>query len=93
MTKWRLVADKKPALWQNVICWREGWPEPQALMWKTNDRITRAVAEGHADGMVDTYFGDPNESDDYELARPENWPTHWMPLPKHPNPLSKEKRG
>lgn len=56
--------------WRIIPCsWRgrEGW---QPLTWKTNRRTSRS------------YFGDPNESDDYDLA--DDQPTHWFNLPDIP---------
>ncbi len=55
-------------------------------MWKTNDRISRAIASGgDAEGLHESYFGDPEESDDYELADPKNFPTHWTPISPVPD--------
>lgn len=45
-----------------------GWA---ALTWKTNSRT----------GL--SYFGDPVESDDYDLA--DDQPTHWFNLPEIPS--------
>jgi hypothetical protein len=82
-----------------VLCYwsdRDG-VEPCFLRWKTNQRFVRDrervrdnperfpeedrkwLAE-----RLDSYFGDPEESDDYDLAMPQNAPTHWLPLPKLP---------
>lgn len=44
-------------------------------------RIVNARDRGHDVGrMADSYFGNPDESDDYELADPKNFPTHWLPI-------------
>lgn len=51
--------------------------------FKTNYRIERAsVAERGK--MMPSYFSDSSELDDYDMAVPENAPSHWMPLPQPP---------
>ena len=52
-----------------IVCWAAGWTRPCFLCWKTNSRLPGVA-----------YFGDPDESDDYELAEPGGGPTHWHPL-------------
>lgn len=68
-----------------ILCWASGW-EPCFLEWKTNTRISRARKCGDSFAMQlnESYWGDPSEMDDYDLARPGGGPTHWMPLPEPP---------
>lgn len=56
-----------------IVAWNCNWPSPMFVCWKTNPRTG------------ETYFGDPYESDDYELAKPEYAPTHWHPLASLPS--------
>ena len=64
-----------------VLCWRRGW-HPVFLMWKTNERIVRAhkANEARAVRLKESYFGDPDEYDDYNYATPGGAPTHWTPV-------------
>jgi len=59
---------------------------PRFVVWKTNHRIVTAQAIGdqEAKKVSASYFGDPDQWDDYALARPENAPTHWHALPMTP---------
>lgn len=67
-----------------IVCWASGW-KPCLLTWKTNERISKARQRGENVGnMVDSYFGDPCEWDDYDLAKPGEGPTHWHPLAPFP---------
>ena len=68
---------------RRVLCWAVGW-RPCFLEWKTNRRIADYRAEWPSD-VASSYFGDPNEDDDYHLARAENAPTHWLPIPVTPD--------
>lgn len=79
MAEWKLLTNEKPELWTKALCWRSDWSEPEWRMWKENGRIVEGIARGlDSQGMVPIYFGDPDESDDYDYAVPENFPTHWM---------------
>lgn len=53
-----------------LCCWSGRSNVACLLVWKTNWRINKS------------YFGDPDEHDDYDLVEPENWPTHWFPYPE-----------
>jgi len=70
-----------------IVCWRKEWENPRFLCWKTNPRIAEAIQESmlckisiSVGNKRASYFGDPIESDDYELAVPNGAPTHWHPL-------------
>ncbi len=76
-----------------VVAWAGGGVA--FLRWKTNSRMVenkRRVVRGGVSGAerawveerLATYFGDPEESDDYDLARIDSQPTHWMPLTDPP---------
>lgn len=67
-----------------IVCWREG-SEPCFLIWKTNPRIVEGKARGQFLVHLVSYFGDPNEWDDYDLALDDNAPTHWHPLAVEPH--------
>jgi hypothetical protein len=84
-TMWRPIDENTPRDGSLVLCCWKGSDEPCLLRWKTNDRIVRAKARGQSnDDLVDSYFGDPDEWDDYDLAKPANAPTHWHPYDKIP---------
>ena len=68
--RWQPI-ETAPRNGTRVLCWGPEWDHPDLLIWKLNQRVT--------------YFGDPLEMDDYALAKPENRPTHWMPLPPLPD--------
>lgn len=86
--QWQPI-EMAPKDGSQVLVWREGW-DICLLIWKTNHRIVEARKVGEdVFGMSDSYFGDPIESDDYELAKPGQGPTHWLPLP--PVPVENEK--
>lgn len=75
-----------------LCCWLGGEGGVSLLCWKTNFRLERDRRRDNLtdedrrwlDQRVDSYFGDPLESDDYHLAEPANFPTHWLPLPEIP---------
>ena len=93
---WQPIATA-PKDGSRVVCWRSGMDSPEVLVWKTNGRLIHpddaaafnagklsAPARSSVEGHDASYFGDPHEMDDYDLARPENFPTHWLdfrPLP------------
>jgi hypothetical protein len=78
---WKSI-DTAPKDGTPVICWAKGWIKPTQLMWHTNYRIVEARKRDPSSvgDMVDSYFGDLVELDDYDLAKPGNGPTHWHPL-------------
>jgi hypothetical protein len=53
-----------------ILGWRASWDSWRPVQWKTNDRFKPEKS----------YFGDPEESDDYELAH-EEAATHWHFVP------------
>lgn len=65
-----------------------GFDDPEPLIaigrYKLNYRIRDAKPE-HRAGLLDSYFADTDEGDDYGCAQPEHQPTHWMPLPDPPS--------
>lgn len=74
---WRPIAELDPILGRNyVVRWRNG--EWGVSMWKTNSRWEKDAA------MLRThpqpYFGDTCEYDDYDMALPENAPTHYIDI-------------
>ncbi len=91
---WRPIAELKPELWQRyVVRLPNGWWG--IAMWKFNSRWGdhehnpnrhSQTAEDLEFSRTHTqpYFGDPEESDDYDMALPVNTPTHFIdvrPLP------------
>jgi hypothetical protein len=73
MARWRPIAEAPKDGTPVLLFW------PDALIsigrWKENPRIGKG------------YFSDTAEMDDYELAEPENKPTHFMLLPDPPHKL------
>ncbi len=69
-----------------IVCWAKDWPRPALLEWKTNRRIVdaRRLDPDSVGTMFDSYFGDPVEWDDYDMAKPNGQPTHWHPLDPFP---------
>lgn len=80
-TGWQLI-ETAPKVWRVIPCWREGWERWIPLTWKTNPRIVAAHAAGQFSECAESYFGDPDESYDYDLAILGNGPTHWFDLPE-----------
>lgn len=68
-----------------IPCWAESFVEPCFLVWKTNPRIVEGHSVGQDLNLSESYFGDPIEMDDYELAEVNGGPTHWCELPPLPN--------
>lgn len=103
MTGWQPIETApKPAnaaeKWgpPTLVCWAGVEGSECLLQWKHNRRISSALDRGEAnpDGVAAEYWGDPNENDDYDLAKPGAGPTHWLKLPvlwrkrhKHRRPL------
>lgn len=84
LSSWQPI-ETAPRDGTEVVCWRNGWQHPTFLCYRENSRISAGRKRGLSCGnMVDAYFGDPNELDDYDLADPANAPTHWFPLPQPP---------
>lgn len=79
-----------------LVCWSSSGGI-DFLRWKESPRFAEPRQKA-ADGLLvlndkerrwldshtDRYFGDPAEWDDYELAEPENAPSHWLPIPDAP---------
>jgi hypothetical protein len=81
---WRTI-DSAPKDGSRIVCWAKGWDTPSLLCWKRNERIANARKRGEdVEDLVDEYFGDPWEWDDYGMARPGQGPTHWHPLDQFP---------
>lgn len=74
-----------------IVCWAPWYERPCFLCWKTNPRIVsdRKLHKNEFEKIypnrADSYFGDPWEYDDYELADSGAAPTHWHPLDPLPN--------
>lgn len=88
MSDWHPIQTAPRTGSRVLVCWEGRGPPwlPEIMIWKTNSRIVDARERGYDVGpQVDSYFGDPDESDDYELADPKNFPTHWLPIPPVPS--------
>ena len=89
-----LSIETAPKDGTGIVCWKSEWRQPCFLFWKTNPRIVAAHKEqkryiggpprDDSSGYAESYFGDPTEWDDYDLALAENAPTHWHPLDDPP---------
>lgn len=79
MTDW-LPITSAPKDGSRVVCWSKRLEEPCFLKWKTNPRIVHEHNVGQSPELAASYFGDPYEMDDYELAEEGKGPTHWFPL-------------
>jgi hypothetical protein len=62
-----------------VLC---GFPDGtwDGLVWKTNTRIVYAHERGEYLDLAASYFGVPSEMDDWDYAKPKNFPHAWLPL-------------
>ena len=83
MTSWQNI-ETCPKIEGNnyLVRWANG--NVSYLMWKENSRIVHAHRQGEWDELREKYFGDQIESDDYELAKSENFPLWWLPIPEMP---------
>ena len=84
MSDWKPI-ESAPRHGGYVLCDAHDWDYPLILCWKINDRIVDAHAKGKFLELAETYFGDPNESDDYKLASRDGGPTHWLPITRCPD--------
>jgi hypothetical protein len=82
MSEWRPIETAPKDYDTRIIClYPDGTVD--IAVWKENPRISRCKPE-ERDGLSAEYFGDTNEMDDYELARPEGAATHWIAIPPPP---------
>lgn len=72
MSDWQPI-ETAPKDGSYVFGWRVGWKTGWPIWFALNSRINKA------------YWKTTDEWDDYEMAEPENAPTHWQPLPKPPS--------
>lgn len=77
---WQSI-ETAPKDGSRVLCWAKSFDRPCILIWKTNHRIVDAHKAGEAAELAESYFGDEDEYDDYELAEEAGGPTHWFPFP------------
>lgn len=85
MSEWQSI-ESAPKDGTRICCWAAHFDGPCFLRWKTNPRIVHAHTQGQSMDLSASYFGDPDESDDYDLALRLDGgaPTHWLPLPDLP---------
>jgi hypothetical protein len=76
---WKTI-DTAPKDGSFIVCWQSTWDRPFVLHWKTNQRIVDHHKEFPDDPLKESYFGDPERWDDYDLAHYEDAATHWHPL-------------
>jgi len=82
-----LTIESAPKDGTRILCWAADFDDPCFLAWKTNPRIVQAHSVNQYLDLAANYFGDPDEMDDYDLAKTDGGPTHWMPLPAPPATL------
>ena len=90
MSGWQPI-ETAPKDGAEVLCYWAGQGGPELLVWKTNPRIVSAHERGTAMDLDESYFGDPVEMDDYDLAEPGKGPTHWLPIPSPPSAPVEER--
>lgn len=93
LSEWQPI-ESAPKDGSFIIGWHWDWQRPIILRWKTNHRIVAAHQENQSRDLAESYFGDPDEYDDYELAIKGKGATLWMPLPEPPllKPSEKGKK-
>ena len=79
LNRWQPI-ETAPKDGSLIVGFAPSWGRPSFLVWKTNPRIVSAHKSNESPEMAESYFGNPDESDDYELAQPGGGPTHWHPL-------------
>jgi len=87
-----------PHTGEPVLCWRQRWGAAYLLVWKTNHRIVAGHQGPHFDAdaaLAESYFGDPNEMDDFDYAQADGMPTHWLPfaLPQEEPHVEADRAG
>ena len=89
MAGWQTI-DTAPKDGSTIICAIAGQKDWSLRAWKDNPRLlpTSGLSEANLAWLAARwkpyYWGDPVEMDDYDLALPENQPTHWLPTPPIP---------
>lgn len=76
-----------------LLIWKTNYriAEPKKQISETGKYHGRVPDQREMDYLAnlnESYFGDPAESDDYELAEVGKGPTHWLPLPKQPTNIT-----
>ena len=79
--KWKPI-ETAPKDGSIIPVWRQGWGNWCLCCWKTNPRIVSAHKDGQVPEMLEDYWGDPDEMDDYYFADNNNQPTHWFLIPQ-----------
>lgn len=82
MSEWRPIHEAPQNGSKQIVGWENGnWA---ICIWKTNDRIVSAQKNGQLVDCRTSYWGDPAEWDDYDLALAVNAPSFWLPVPPVP---------